>query len=70
MYASAHETILVVVQVLALLVLVYVFHAAYQARLARKHELSKRMLDKLSSEELLTEEARAYEWVHQVTRHL
>lgn len=50
---TAHHTILVVVQVVALLFLAHLFRAAYQARAARKHELSKQILDKMSSEEFL-----------------
>ena len=51
--SNAHDTILVVVQVAALLVLAYLLRTAYQAKQARRHELSKRILDKMSSEEFL-----------------
>lgn len=50
---AAHQTILVVVQVAALLFLAYLFRAAHEARAARRHELAKRVLDKMSSEEFL-----------------
>ncbi len=50
---EAHHTILVVVQVTALVLLAYIFHAAYQKKLARKHELSKQILEKLGTEEFL-----------------
>ena len=50
---NPHDTILVIVQVSVLVFFVYMFHAAYQRTLTRKHELSKRILDKLSSEEFL-----------------
>jgi len=50
---TAHATILVVVQVAVVVVLAYLIRAAYEARAARKHELSKLILDKMSSEEFL-----------------
>ena len=53
MYATTHDTVLVVTQVAALLILVWIFFAAHQARMKRKHEISKRVLDKMGSEEFL-----------------
>ncbi len=48
-----HATALVLIQVTALLIVAYLLYAAHQRKLARKHELSKQILDKLSSEEFL-----------------
>ena len=48
-----HETILVVSQVFALVFFAFLYHVAYQKKLARKHELSKQILDKMSSEKFL-----------------
>jgi len=50
---NPHDTILVVTQLAALVLLAYMFHAAHQSKLARKHELSKQILEKMSSEEFL-----------------
>ena len=50
---TTHHTILVVVQVAALLFIAYLLRAAYEARAARRHELAKKVLDKMSSEEFL-----------------
>lgn len=50
---TAHHTILVVVQVAALLFLATLVRATYEARARRRHELAKRVLDKMSSEEFL-----------------
>ena len=50
---TAHHTILVVLQVAALLFIAYLLRAAFEARAARRHELAKRVLDKMSSEEFL-----------------
>lgn len=51
--SNLHDTVLVVTQVLALVFFAYLFHAAYQKKLTRKHELSKQIIEKMSSEEFL-----------------
>jgi len=48
-----HDTILVVTQVFAFLFFSLMIYGAYQKKLARKHELSKQILEKLSSEKFL-----------------
>ena len=53
MYATTHDTVLVVTQVAAFLILAWVFYAAHQARMRRKHEISKQVLEKMSSEQFL-----------------
>lgn len=53
MYSSFHDTMLVAIQVSAFAFFIYLFHAAHQRKLARKHELSKQVLDKLDSKEFL-----------------
>ena len=53
MYATTHDTVLVVTQVAALLILAWIFFATHQARMKRRHEISKRVLEKMSSEEFL-----------------
>jgi len=53
MYATTHHSILVVTQVAAFLILAGIFFAAHQARMKRKHEISKRVLEKMSSEQFL-----------------
>ncbi|ANM30890.1 hypothetical protein ABI59_16885 [Acidobacteria bacterium Mor1] len=53
MYATTHDTVLVVTQVAAVLILILIFFAAHQARMKRKHEISKRLLGKMSSEQFL-----------------
>jgi len=50
---EAHHTILVVVQVLLVGLICVLFFSAYQRKLARRHDFSKRFLDKLSSEEFV-----------------
>lgn len=51
MYATTHDTVLVVTQVAAFLVLAWILYAAHQAGRKRKHEISTRILEKMSSEE-------------------
>lgn len=53
MYATAHNTIMVVTQVVAVLVVAWLFFAAHQARMKRKHEIARRVLDKMGSERFL-----------------
>ena len=53
MYATAHDTVLVVVQVVIVLFVAWVFFAAHQARMKRKHEINRQILDKMDSEKFL-----------------
>lgn len=53
MYATTHDTVLVVTQVAAILILAWIVYAAHQARMKRKHEISKRVLEKMGSEQFL-----------------
>ncbi len=53
MYATTHDTVLVVTQVAAFLILAWILYAAHQARMKRKHEISKKFLEKMSSEKFL-----------------
>lgn len=48
-----HHTVLILVQVGAILFVGYLFRSAHLAKQERKHELSKQILDKMSSEEFL-----------------
>lgn len=48
-----HHTVLVLVQVGAILFIGYLFRGVYLAKQERKHELSKQILDKMSSVEFL-----------------
>ncbi len=50
---SYHTTILVAIQVAAIIAFAFLFFRAHQARQTRRHEMSKRILDKMSSEEFL-----------------
>ena len=53
MYATTHDTVLVVTQVAALLIIAWIFYASHQARMKRKHEISKKVLEKMGSEQFL-----------------
>lgn len=53
MYANVHHTVLVVAQVLAVLGVASLFFLAHQARMRRKHEIARQVLDKMGSEEFL-----------------
>lgn len=53
LYNNYHDTVLVVVLVLAVVAFFYMFYSAHQRKQARKHELSKQILEKMSSEEFL-----------------
>lgn len=53
MNAINHHTVLVVTQVAAFLILAWILYAAHRSRMNRQHEISKKILKKMSSEQFL-----------------
>ena len=53
MLNSYHHTLLVIGQLAFVAVLAYLFLSAHRTKLGRRHELSKQVLEKMSSQEFL-----------------
>jgi len=53
MNTITHHTVLVVTQVAAFLILAWILYAAHRSRMNRKHEISRMILEKMSSEQFL-----------------